>query len=62
MDIRDLEDGLYNVEVSGEDKAGNRTDKNIDFTVDQGHPEVALTSLVSGTDKSLIEKNGKTYR
>lgn len=60
-DGENLTEGKHKLYVSVIDKAGNRTDKDIDFTVDQGCPEVTLTSLVSGTNKPLIEKNGKTY-
>ena len=60
-DGENLTEGKHKLYVSVIDKAGNRTDKDIDFTVDQGRPEVTLTSLVSEADTPLIEKNGKTY-
>lgn len=45
MDITDLPNGFYNVEVSGEDKAGNRTNVSRNIHLDKNKPAATVDIL-----------------
>ena len=45
LDITDLPDGFYNVELSGEDKAGNRTNVSRNIHLDKSRPPAVVDVL-----------------
>ncbi|MBO4639222.1 MAG: hypothetical protein J5710_05645 [Treponema sp.] len=45
LDITDLSDGFYNVELSGEDKAGNRTNVSRNIHLDKSKPPAVVDVL-----------------
>ena len=45
LDITDLADGFYNVELSGEDKAGNRTNVSRNIHLDKSKPPAVVDVL-----------------
>ena len=45
LDITDLPDGFYNVELSGEDKAGNRTNVSRNIHLDKSKPPAVVDVL-----------------
>ena len=45
LDISDLPDGFYNVELSGEDKAGNRTNVSRNIHLDKSRPPAVVDVL-----------------
>ena len=45
LDITDLQNGFYNVELSGEDKAGNRTNVSRNIHLDKSKPPVTVDVL-----------------
>ena len=56
LDITDLADGFYNVELSGEDKAGNRTNVSRNIHLDKSRPPAVVDVLYPLNGE---HKNGK---
>ncbi len=56
LDITDLADGFYNVELSGEDRAGNRTNVSRNIHLDKSRPPAVVDVLYPLNGE---HKNGK---
>lgn len=51
------EDGIYDIEVSSTDKAGNKDEKSVHFTIDTTAPEIGDLSKYDGTVLNKFEWN-----